>query len=596
MDKFDFGGWATKNDLKCADGRVIRRDAFKENDGKKVPLVYQHLHNSVENVLGHAVLENRENGVYAYLKFNATKQGQDAKEAVKHGDLTALSIYANGLVEKSKEVLHGIIREVSLVLAGSNPGALIDNLTISHGDGTESTIEDEVLIYTGEPLTAAEVKHEDATPPAEDSNSDETVEDILKTFTPKQQDVLHYIIGQLEVPDPSNGAQGDGEAQHSDDEGDEPAMKHNIFDKGTTPTNEKKHLTRQQFDVILTDAKKMGSFKDAFFAHAETFGIDPESLSHAGTYGIDNIGYLFPDAQSVTPTPEFVSRDMSWVSGVINGTRHSRFSRIKSLSADITPDEARALGYVTGNLKKEEVFALSKRETTPQTVYKKQKLDRDDILDITDMDVVAWMKAEMRVMLNEEIARAILVGDGRDPVEDAEDKIDETHIRPVYKDDANMYVHSVRLAFDAEVDEIEEAIIRGRASYKGSGSPVMYAGSTFITDLLLQKDTTGRRLYATEAELAAALRVSRIVEVPVMEGLNRDSTQTTPINMALKAIIVNLQDYVVGADKGGEVNFFDDFDIDYNQYKYLLETRISGALVKPKSAIVVEMDTEEDTN
>ena len=593
MDKFDFGGWATKNDLKCADGRIIRRDAFKEADGKKVPLVYQHLRNSVDNVLGHALLENRPEGVYAYLKFNNTENGKIAKEAVSHGDLTALSIYANGLVEKSKEVLHGIIREVSLVLAGANPGALIDNLTMSHSDDPDddTPIEDEAIISTGLTLTPySEIKHDDAS-----NDGEETVADVLKTFTEKQQNVLNYIVGQLEVAAPTTSSDASNAAQHSnDEEGD--IVKHNVFDKGTKPASEKKRLTREDFGLLLADAKKLGSFKESFMAHAEDLGLDEDALFHAGDYGIDNIGYLFPDARSVTPTPEFVSRDMSWVMGVINGTRHSRFSRIKSLSADITPDAARALGYVTGNLKKEEVFALQKRETTPQTIYKKQKLDRDDILDITDMDVVAWMKAEMRVMLNEEIARAILVGDGRDPVADADDKIDETHVRPIYTDDANMYVVSTRLAYDATIAAQEEAIVRARTSYKGSGNPVMYAGPTFITDLLLQKDTTGRRYYMTEAELASALRVSRIVEVPVMDNLNRESTQTTPITMNLKAIIVNLQDYVVGADKGGEVNFFDDFDIDYNQFKYLLETRISGALVKPKSAIVVEMDAEEDTN
>src|SRR3990172_641354 len=578
-DKYDFSGWATKNDLECADGRVIRKNAFKESDGKRVSLVWQHLHDSPDNVLGHAILENREDGVYAYGFFNETESGKQAKSLVMHHDITNLSIYANNLVQKSSNVIHGVIREVSLVMSAANPGAKIEFVTMAHSDELS---DDEAVIWTGAEidLPKAQAKKEELSHADDEDSSEETVGEIFNTLSDKQKDVVYAMIATIaDAVDEDS----DDEASHSDlDEGE--TMKRNVFDsKNEADEHKLIHLTQEQFNTIKATAMKNGSFRDAV-------------IEHAGTYGIDNISYLFPDAKSVTPTPDWVTRDMSWVMGVINGCRHSRFSRIKSLSADITPDAARALGYVTGALKKEEVFALQKRETTPQTVYKKQKLDRDDILDITDMDVVAWMKAEMRVMLNEEIARAVLVGDGRDPVADAADKIVETKVRPIYKDDANMYVHSVRLVNTATIAQMEEALIRGRASYKGSGNPVMYAGGTFITDLLLQKDTTGRRYYITEAELASALRVSRIVEVPVMEGLNRDSTQTAPINMALKAIIVNLNDYVIGADKGGEINMFEDFDIDYNQEKYLLETRISGALVKPKSAIVVEVDTEVDTN
>jgi len=565
-NNFDFGGYVTKVNLKCADGRIILKDAFKDNDGETVPLVWQHIHGESFNVLGHAVLENRDDGVYAFCTFNDTPTGQNAKLLVEHGDITALSIYANGLVEKAKAVAHGIIREVSLVLAGANPGAIIDFLTVSHSDGSTTDLEDEAIVYTGLSFDLEKkediLKHEDA------SDKEETVEDVFNTLSEKQKTVVYALVSQVM-------AETDNNVEHSDKEGDKDnTMKHNVFEKKGKESyeGEKNSLTHDQFTAIVEDAKKMGSFKESF-------------LKHQQEYGIENIDVLFPDAQSVTGNvPVFVTREMAWVAGVISGTRHSPFSRIKSSSADITVETARALGYVKGELKKEEVFALLTRTTTPTTIYKKQKLDRDDIVDITDMDVVVWLKSEMRMMLDEEIARAVLVGDGR--AIESLDKITETNVRPIYTDD-EFYTHRVQVESDATIAEIEEAIIRGRSNYKGSGSPVMYTTTTFLTDLLLQKDGMDRRMYSTEAELAAALRVSKIVEVPVMDGLEYEVDETM---YDLKAIIVNLKDYVLGADKGGQVSMFDDFDIDYNQYKYLLETRISGALVLPKSALVVEQE------
>lgn len=564
--KYDFAGYATKVGLKCADGRTIMPDAFKENDGSVVPLVWQHMHSEPSNVLGHALLEHRDDGVYAYCNFNNSDQGKNAKLLVEHGDITALSIYANGLVEKSKNVLHGVIREVSLVLAGANPGALIDNVGMAHADGSIVDLEDEVIIYTDSGLefnipVVEEIQHAD-----EVEESEETVADVFNTLSEKQKVAVAAIIAEI--------VDEDEEVDHSniDDEGEE-VMKTNVFD-GSALKHDRPRLTPEQFSVIIADAKKMGSFKESF-------------LAHAGTYGIDNIDYLFPDAQAVTNEPVLYSRDMAWVDGVINGTRHTPFSRIKSMYADITVETARALGYVTGALKKEEVFALLRRITTPTTIYKKQKLDRDDIVDITDLDVVAWMKREMRLMLNEEIARAVLISDGRDPVTEAADKIDETSIRPIWKDD-DMYAHKVQTLLADGYDDIIDKVILGRINYKGSGSPTLYGSSTFITNMLLLKDTQGYRLYKTESELAAALRVSNIVEVPLMENLVREAGET---DYKLLGIIVNLRDYVIGADKGGQISMFDDFDIDYNQYKYLLETRISGALVAPKSALVIEQAT-----
>lgn len=548
--KYDFGGYATRNDLKCSDGRTIRKDAFKENDGDTVPLVWHHMHNDPANILGHAVLENREDGVYVYGKFNNTESGINAKALVEHGDINRLSIHANGLVQKGKDVIHGSIREVSLVLAGANPGAFIDNIAIEHSDGSYTEDTSEAVISSGLELDFEDLEmfHEDE--PAKKSE-DKTVADVFNSLSEEQKNVVYFMIGQaLEA----------GDVEHSDDDyfyqGGE-RMKVNVFDK--TDKENRETLSHSQIEAIISDAQKCGSLKESFLAHAEE-------------YGIENIDYLFPDAKTVTPTPEMITRDMAWVRGVIDGAKHTPFSRIKSTAADITAEEARAKGYIKGNLKKEEVIKLLKRVTTPTTIYKKQKLDRDDVIDITDLDVIAWLKAEMRLMLDEEIARAVLIGDGRE-VEDP-DKINEENIRPIAKDN-ELYAHPVNLAPNVSGNSLVEAILRARKNYKGTGSPTLYTTEDIITDLLLIKDKIGRRLYPTEAELASALRVKSIVAVEAMETMPN-----------LLGILVNINDYTIGADKGGQVSMFDDFDIDYNQYKYLIETRISGCLTKPKSALV----------
>lgn len=571
--KYDFSGWATKNNIKCSDGRTIRKDAFKHNDGQTVPLVWQHLHNEPGNVLGHAVLENREDGVYTYGKFNNTDAGKQARELVKHGDLTSLSIYANQLKQEGDSVLHGIIREVSLVVAGANPGAKIDNLTFAHSDGTYVTEETEAIVTSGEEGLTLAQEDTEATEDTEDtedvkhSESAKTLADIFNEFTSEQKDVVYALLAST---------LGD-EVEHSDDEGGNTSMKKNVFDR--EDQNGSATLSHAEFQTIMeTAVKNKASFKDTFLAHVGAAGVD---------YGITDIDFLFPEARNITQTPTFISREMSWVPGVLSGVHKTPFSRIKSVHADITADEARALGYVKGNLKKEEVIKLLKRVTTPQTVYKKQKLDRDDIVDITDMDVVAWLKMEMRMMLDEELARAFLVGDGRDP--ESVDKIKTENIRPIFSDD-DMYAHKVPLANDIATKDIIDEFIRAREHYKGSGNPTLYTSTKVLMDMLLLKDTLGRRLYNTKSELASALLVNDIVEVPVLAGVTRID-DTDPLNektMDLVGIIVNLKDYNVGADKGGQISLFDDFDIDYNQYKYLMETRVSAALVKPKSALVFE--------
>ena len=573
-DSFDFSGYATKAGLLCSDGRTIQKDAFKVNDGQKVPLVWQHLHNDPENILGHAVLENREDGVYAYCVFNSSRAGQQAKTLVQHQDIVAMSIFANQLIEKNKVVHAGNIREVSLVLAGANPGARIDNLAISHSDGVIENSETEALIFTGEsfeskhseetvaPKTDQVVEHADSNP------ADETVGDVFDTLDEKQKQVVMALISQA-----MGTTAGDNMSQSNIEQG-ETFMKKNVFDGSETGEEHKgPTLTHAQVNEIFADAQRIGSLKESF-------------LAHVTTYGIENIDYLFPDAKSVTPTPTFVQRDMRWVNVFMSLTKHSPFSRIKSLSADITLDTARALGYLKGGLKKEEFFALAKRVTTPTTIYKKQKLDRDDIIDITDFDVVSWLKAEMRMLLDEEVARACLFSDGRDVASD--DKVNESNIRPVVKD-AELYTIRVSLASNKTTLEIMDEIVRARKDYKGSGNPILFTTTDFLTDMLLLRDTLNRRLYPTMNELVAALRVSEIVEVPVMEGITRTDTDPTPdVVYDLLAVLLNPADYTIGADKGGAVNFFDDFDIDYNQYKYLLETRVSGALVNPKTAIVIE--------
>ena len=565
MSKYDFSGWATKNDLKCSDGRIIRRDAFKDNDGQTVPLVWNHQHNDPLNVLGHALLENRAEGVYAYCTFNDTPAGNNAKMLVEHGDVSALSIYANRLKQDQGNVTHGVIREVSLVLAGANPGAFIDSI-IRHGESSD----EEAVIYTGENLSLEHGEKEDNM----ENGNEKTIKDVVDSMTEEQRNVMYALIGQaLEDVKHSDDAE-EHEQKNKNEEGDENEMKHNVFDN-QNKNNAKDTLTHAEMTAILTDAKRYGSLKESVLQHKETFGIE-------------NINMLFPDYKNMNVPPEFIKRDTGWVAQVMNGVSHTPFSRIKSVFADITADEARARGYMKGNLKKEEVFTLLKRTTDPQTIYKKQKLHRDDVIDITSFDVVAWIKAEMRMMLDEEIARAILVGDGR--LSSSDDKIKETNIRPIYKEEA-LYVVNTVLDKQPDVDTRAKAFIRAavkaRKDYQGSGEPTLFCSEDLLTDLLLLEDGHGRAIYESEAKLATALRVKNIVTVPVMEGVHRNNTTVTA-ECDLLGIIVNLRDYNVGADKGGAINMFEDFDIDYNAQKYLIETRCSGALVKPYSAIVIE--------
>lgn len=568
-NKYDFSGYATKNDLLCGDGRTIRKNAFKDQDGQKVPLVWGHQHGDVEHVLGHALLENREDGVYAYGFFNDTEQGKAAKKLVMHGDVNALSIYANKLKQIGGDVVHGCIRELSLVLAGANPGAYIDFVLSHSDDGTEeleASWNENIVLYHSDELevddnmgdTNNEEVIEHAAAPAEEApkaeapaSSEKTIGDVIATMNDEQKEAMYALIGQA-LADQQNG----------NEEGDED-MKHNAFDSEGANTAV---LSHDAMDTILKDGKRCGSLKESF-------------LAHAAEYGIEDLEILFPDAKTTSATPDFISREMGWVPVVMNGTHHSPFSRVKTQFADITEDQARAKGYIKGKLKKEEVFSLLKRTTQPTTIYKKQKLDRDDIIDIVDFDVLAWVKQEMRIMLDEEIARAILIGDGRLASDD--DKIDENCIRPIVND-ADLFV--IRWAVKSGDDFLKDfikAAVKSRKNYKGSGNPIMFTTEDILTDLLLMEDSIGHKLYKTEAELATALRVSKIVTVPVMENYeDKDSKDVF-------AVIVNLSDYTVGADKGGSINMFDDFDIDYNQQKYLMETRCSGALVKPFSAIVI---------
>lgn len=590
---YDFSGYATRNDIMCSDGRVICKDAFKDQNHKQVPMVYMHDHMSVKNILGHCLLENREDGVYVYGKFNDTPEGSHAKESVKNGDVQSLSIYANRLKQYGNRVVHGAIREVSLVLAGANPGAFIDTVMV-HSDDDEEEAEirfvDEnssVVFHSDgeeeEISHADEEKEEDmadnttSTGTTESSNSEKTVQDVIDSMNEEQKNVLYALVGMA----------AEGAADDTNDEDDE-EMKHNIFE-GDNDTNTLAHA--ENFAEILRDAKRYGSLKESAIQHGyEDLTVD-DVLQHDG-YGIGNIDYLFPDYKNVTNQPGFVSRKMGWVTDVMNAVGHTPFARIRTIFADITEDEARAKGYIKGKLKKEEFFTLIRRTTDPQTIYKKQKLDRDDVVDITDFDVVAWLKGEMRLMLDEEIARAILVGDSR--LNSDEDKIQETHVRPVWKDDDFYTIKAdIELDTDATEDDIAKAVIRAaikaRKDYMGSGNPTFYTTEDMLTSMLLLTDNDGRDLYTDEAQLARKLRVSKIVTVPVMEGLTREgSGSLTGKTLTLQGVIVNLADYNVGADKGGAVNMFDDFDIDYNQQKYLIETRCSGALVKPYSAIAVE--------
>ncbi len=611
--KYDFSGYATKNGLKCSDGRTILKDAFKDQDGQTVPLVWQHLHNEPANVLGHAVLENREEGVYCYGKFNDTEAGKNAKMLVEHGDISSLSIYANQLKEKMKQVMHGAIREVSLVLSGANPGALIDNLSFSHADGSFTEDETEAIIYTGlnftnddasaahseeDKKTASEVfdtlneeqksvvyamlshttsgkkegslEHKDGKvdKTIQHAQTDTTVKEVFDTFNDDQKKVVYYMISAALG---EAGAESGAAAKHSNTEKEgESIMKTNVFDQSTQEVN-KNVLTHDQMVTILGDAKRFGSLKESFIAHAEEYGFNP-------------IDILFPDAKDVDPGgPVTIKRNDAWVADVLSDTTHTPFSRIRTRFADLTVEQARAKGYVTGNLKKEEVIPLMKRITTPTTVYKKQKLDRDDMVDITDFDVVVWLKKEMRGMLDEEVARAVLIGDGR--IVGDEDKINEGNVRPIAMDDASVFVHRIEVEADMTTDEIIDEFIRARKYYKGSGVPALYTSTDLLTDMLLVKDKNGVRLYKTMQELASVLRVSKIVEV---EPMNEAVRVVGEDEHAILGIVVNLKDYTIGADRGGQIAMFDDFDIDYNQYKYLIETRISGALTKPKSALIIE--------
>lgn len=572
MTEFDFSGWATRNNLKCSDGRTILKDAFKHNDGQTVPLVWNHQHNDPLNVLGHAQLENRDEGVYAYCKFNETESGKNAKLLVEHGDVSALSIYANQLQQQGQNVLHGAIRELSLVLAGANPGAFIDAV-IRHGEESD----EEAIIYTGEYISlhhASDDKQADENgegakkeePKKEEpkKEGEETVADVFETLNEKQKTVVYAMIGQAleEGQEPDNN-------KNEDSKGGDNTMKHNVFDK--EDNQQQDVLSHSDMEAIFNDVKRYGSLKDTVLAH-----------------GIDNIDWLFPDAKNLNTPPEFIKRDTSWVSKIMGAVHHAPFSRIKSMFADLTEADARAKGYIKGNLKFEEVFGLLKRTTTPTTIYKKQKLDRDDVVDITDFDVVAWLKSEMRLMLDEEIARAMLVGDGRSSASD--DKINEQNIRPIWTDDDLYTIKStVSVASGATDDQKAKAFIhacvKSRKDYKGSGSPTLYTTEDVLTDCLLMEDSTGRVIYETEDKLRIALRVKEIVTVPVLENLTRTVSGTT---RTLKGIIVNPADYNIGADKGGAINMFDDFDIDYNAQKYLIETRCSGALIKPYSAIALE--------
>ncbi len=560
-ENYDFCGWATKNDLRCSDGRTIRRDAFKHNDGMTVPLVWNHLHCDPDNVLGHALLKNAENGVLAYGYFNNTVKGKMAKELVQHRDITHLSICANQLQQQGGDVLHGDIKEVSLVVAGANPGASIVSV-MAHG--AEPT--GEALIYTDEELELfhADEKEEKPVEDKKTENKEKTIGEVFDTLTEEQKNVVYAMIS-MALEDSGNGAD---DKKEDENEGGNTSMKHNVFDQETENTDV---LTHAEMQTIIADAKRYGSLKDSVLQH-----------------GITDIDYLFPEAKSLNTPPEFISRDMGWVSKVMNAVHHTPFSRIKSMFADITAEDARAKGYIKGNLKQEEVFSLLKRTTTPTTIYKKQKLDRDDVVDITDFDVVAWLKGEMRMMLNEELARAFLVGDGRSASSD--DKINEQNIRPVWTD-SDLYTIkaavdvTTNMTADQKAKAFIRKIIKSRKDYKGSGNPVLFTTEDVLTDCLLLEDTTGRVIYDSVDKLATVLRVKEIVTVPVMANLTRKVDGTTH---TLMGIIVNLNDYNVGADKGGAVNLFDDFDIDYNAQKYLIETRCSGALIKPYSAIVVE--------
>lgn len=599
----DFSGYVTRNNIKCSDGRTILADAFKHQAGMKVPLVWQHQHNDPGNILGHMMLENRADGVYGYGYFNDTENALTAKAAVQHEDINQLSIFANGLREKNLNVEHGDIKEVSLVIAGANSGAYIENINLKHADGHLEWVQNEAIIYPG--LT---LKHDDGPDEGSEGGSvtddKKSVQDLFNEFTPEQKEVVGVLIAaslatvehsdktgeslddkskdKKTSEDDKTGSEDDKSKDKTDSTDDKSKdLKHsqegndmtrNVFENNNAPKRDRAQLTHDQLTTIMTDAQKPGQTLKSSF------------LAHAVEYGIENIDYLFPDAKTLDNAPELVARRMEWVTTVLNGAKHNPFSRIKTLSADITHDEARAKGYIKGTLKKDEWFGLTKRITTPTTIYKKQKLDRDDIIDIVDLDVVAWLKAEMRLMIDEEIARAALVGDGREV--DDEDKVKEpaasnvegAGIRSIAHDH-EFYSHKVTIPTNVVGDALVEAVLRARPMYRGAGNPTAFMTEDVLTDLILVKDKMGRRLYPTQSELETALRVSKIVTVPVMENQQTDEGE-------LLMILVNMSDYTFGADKGGALAMFDDFDIDYNQYKYLMETRLSGTLTKFKSALV----------
>lgn len=587
-NNYNFSGWATRNDLRCSDGRTIRKDAFKHNDGITVPLVWNHQHNDPENVIGKALLENRPEGIYTYGTFNDTVPAEHARHLVEHGDVEALSIYANHLKQNGGDVLHGEIREVSLVLCGANPGAFIDSVVMAHGEESET----EAVIYTDMLLSLEhskekEEKEEEPVEESEEGSEEEsggegepmgeekekTVKDVFDSFTEEQKNVVYFMIGQaLE------------DAGVASDKGESEDMKHNVFENEECTDV----LSHADVEAIFKSAQRCGSLRDAV---EDALG-DDAVLVHDGTtpsYGITNIDYLFPDARTATNTPEFIKRNMDWVSSVMGKTAHTPFSRIKSVFANITADEARAKGYIKASQKTEEVFPLLKRTTTPQTIYKKQKLDRDDVIDITDFDVVSWLRGEMRIMLDEEIAGAILIGDGRSAA--SADKISDDHIRPIWTDDALYTINknvalSENATYAQKVDALVDGVIEAQETYEGSGNQVMFCDKWFLTRALLRRNSIGERLWKNKAELASELGVDDIIPVPVFANKTR---VVSGVTRNLVGIVVDLRDYNVGADKGGEVNMFDDFDIDYNQEKYLIETRCSGALIRPYSAIALEM-------
>lgn len=635
--KFDISGWATKADMLCSDGVIIKKDAFKDCDGVTVPLVWNHQHNSPNEVLGHALLENRDDGVYAYCTFNDTDAGQTAKLLVQHGDVNRFSIYANKIKRRGSDVIHGVIRELSLVLAGANPGAVIDTVMMHGEDSYEEGyissgeyIENvESLFHSEDTATKGDKEMADNTKKQGNQSEGETIKDVFDTLSDKQKQAVYTMIGQIledngissddddknvkhseDAQEPEEGGKSgkektigdvfnsmtdeqknvvyamigqaledagvddDEEDEEDEDEGGNNNMKHNVFDNSDSMTgaaDDREVLSQSEFNDIKEEARRNGSMKDAFIQH-----------------GITNIDYLFPDAQTIDNEPGFIKRKDDWVAKVMNKVHHTPFSRIKSVFANITADEARAKGYVKGKKKADEVFPLLKRVTTPVTVYKKQTLDRDDVVDIVDLDVVAWLKTEMRMMLDEELARAILVGDGRN--QSSQDKINEQNIRPIWTDD-DVYTVKAAVPITKETTGPEKgkafikAAIRSRKEYKGSGNPDMFIDEDVLTECLLLEDTNGRVIYDTVEKLATALRVQELIPVPVMENMKREKGANTHI---LAGIYVNLNDYNVGADKGGAVNMFDDFDIDYNQQKYLIETRCSGAMVTPYGAVAIE--------